>query len=159
MQITRESKVSGGKGVSWGAEHRDGDCSECGSPLEIPTKEDKAEYHETRLLKRMCPQCGERRAGKLIVRQISITPPEAPKCLRPSCLWDYLWAAWLYALVASYHARRVAYAEANRHKKILERYRTGEPAPQTMWQAIHANIKLACPVCRKYNADPLLFRR
>jgi hypothetical protein len=61
------------------------------------------------------------------------------------------------ALLSSYHRRRVYYAEKNRHKKILERYRTGEPSPKNLWQAIHANIKLKCPICRKYNVDPLLF--
>jgi hypothetical protein len=55
-----------------------------------------------------------------------------------------------FAFVSSYHRRRIAYAEENRRKQILERYRTGEPSPQTFWQAIHANIKLACPICRKY---------
>ena len=97
--------------------------------------------------------------GELISRQASIDPPEAPKCLRPPCLLKYMKDALFYSLVANYHARRVAYAEANRHKVILERYRTGEPSPQTIWQAIHANIKLKCPICRKYNVDPLLLRR
>jgi hypothetical protein len=96
--------------------------------------------------------------GRLISRQASIDPPEAPKCLRPGCLWRYLCDALRYALVANYHARRVAYAESNRHKKILERYRTGDPSPQSIWQAIHANLKLKCPVCRKYNVDLLLRR-
>ena len=40
---------------------------------------------------------------------------------------------------------------------VLERYRTGEPSPKNLWQAIHANMKIVCPVCRKYNVDPLLF--
>lgn len=40
---------------------------------------------------------------------------------------------------------------------VLERYRTGKPAPKNIWQAIHANVKLKCPVCRKYNVDPFLF--
>ncbi len=97
--------------------------------------------------------------GKLITRQVMIPPPVAPQCLNPRCLWKYLRDSVFYALVANYHMRRTAYAEANRHREILERYRTGEPSPQTIWQAIHANIKLKCPVCRKYNVDPLLFRR
>ena len=97
--------------------------------------------------------------GTLISRQAKIEPPEAPQCLRLSCLFKYVKDSVLYAMVANYHARRTAYAEANRDKVILERYRTGEPSPQTIWQAIHANIKIACPVCRKYNKDTLLFRR
>ena len=97
--------------------------------------------------------------GNLITRQTSIEPPEAPKCLRLSCLFKYIKETIFYVLVANYHARRVTFAEANRHKKILERYRTGEPSPQTIWQGIHANIKLTCPICRKYDIDPFLSRR
>lgn len=101
----------------------------------------------------------EHRLGdRLISRQVSIEEPPVPQCIRPSCLKRYLLDALLYALVASYHARRIAYAEKNPDKDILERYRTGEPSPRTIWQAIHANIKLACPVCRRYNVDPLLRR-
>ncbi len=97
--------------------------------------------------------------GTLISRQMSIEPPAPPTCLTPRCLLRYVKAAVFYSLLGTYHARRVAYAEANRYKDILERYRTGEPSPQNIWQAIHANIKLTCPVCRKYNVDPFLFRR
>ena len=96
--------------------------------------------------------------GNLISRQTMIEPPTPPTCLRPDCLLRYLKSAVLYALVANYHAKRVAYAESSRHKKILERYRTGVPSPQTILQAIHANLKLKCPICRKYNVDPLLFK-
>ena len=102
----------------------------------------------------------EHRAGsRLISRQVSIDAPNPPECIKLTCLARYLIDALTYALVASYHRRRVAYAEANRNKEILERYRTGLPSPKTLWQAIHANIKLTCPVCRRYNKDPLLFRR
>lgn len=96
--------------------------------------------------------------GNLITRQVSIEPPAPPACIKPSCLLRYLKDALLFALICSYHARRVAYAEANRNKDILVRYRSGEPSPQTLWQAIHANMKLRCPVCRKYNTDLFLRR-
>lgn len=96
--------------------------------------------------------------GNLISRQVSFEPPAAPTCLRPRCLVKYFRDCLFYALLMSYHARRTAYAEANRHKKILERYRTGEPSPTSIWQAIHANIKLTCPVCRRFNVDPLVRR-
>lgn len=96
--------------------------------------------------------------GNLIVRQVSIKPPSPPQCLNPKCLTRYLLDSLTFALIASYHARRTAYAEVNRHKKILERYRIGEPSPKTIWQAIHANIKISCPICRKYNKDPFLRR-
>lgn len=96
--------------------------------------------------------------GNLISRQASIKEPTAPTCLRPDCLLRYMLDAFFYSLLANYHARRVAYAEANRHKEILERYRTGEPSPKNIWQAIHANVKLTCPICRKYNVDPFSFK-
>jgi len=89
--------------------------------------------------------------GNLIVRQTSIEPPNAPECLSPGCLWRYLIDSLTFVLVASYHTRRVVYAEANRNKKILERYRTGAPSPNNFWWALYANIKLACPFCRKIN--------
>jgi hypothetical protein len=100
----------------------------------------------------------EHRDGKgvLISRQASIQEPVVPQCIRFKCLWKYLIESLTYVLVASYHARRVTFAEANRGKDILERYRTGVPSPDTLWSAIHANIKLTCPVCRHYNVDPLL---
>jgi len=102
----------------------------------------------------------EHKAGdRLISKQVSLEAPAPPECIKLPCLVRYLGRALTFALVASYHRRRVAYAEANRNREILERYRTGEPSPKTLWQAIHANIKLSCPVCRKYNIDPLLFRR
>lgn len=87
--------------------------------------------------------------GNLIVRLASVVPPAPPECLKLSCLWSYMIESLTFALVASYHRRRAAYAEVNRGKKILERYRTGEPSPRTLWQAFHANVKLTCPLCRQ----------
>ena len=95
--------------------------------------------------------------GELIARSVTIDPPDQPTCISPKCIMRFMLDSLYIALLSSYHSRRVAYAEANRNKKILERYRTGEPAPKNLWQAIHANLKLKCPVCRKYNVDPLLF--
>jgi len=89
------------------------------------------------------------REGNLIVRFAHIVPPTPPVCVKLSCLWSYLIESLTFALVASYHKRRITYAEVNRGKKILERYRTGEPSPETLWQAFHANIKLTCPLCRQ----------
>jgi hypothetical protein len=95
--------------------------------------------------------------GKLISRAVSIQPPDPPQCLSFKCLFRFMYDSLFCAFLSSYHRRRVYYAEKNRHKKILERYRTGVPSPKNLWQAIHANIKLKCPICRKYNVDPLLF--
>lgn len=87
--------------------------------------------------------------GRLISRQTNITPPKPIDCINPLCLWNYLIESLTYTLVLLYHSRRVTYAEANRNKTILERYRTGEPNPKTLWQALHANIKLTCPLCKR----------
>ena len=87
--------------------------------------------------------------GNLISRQVSIEAPNSPTCITLPCLWRYLIDSLIYTLVASYHQRRVIYAEANRNKKILERYRTGEPSPKTLLGALYANIKLTCPLCRR----------
>ena len=80
--------------------------------------------------------------GTLISRQVSVEAPVAPTCLKSSCLWRYVKASVFYALVVSYHAKRMAYAEANRHNVIPLKYRIGEPAPRTVWQAIFAIAKL-----------------
>ena len=97
--------------------------------------------------------------GKLISRSVDVQSPDPPNCLNIKCLYRYFRDCLFATLLASYHSRRVAYAETNRNKKILERYRTGEPSPKNIWQGIHANIKLRCPVCRKFNVDPFLFDR
>ena len=94
--------------------------------------------------------------GNLIVRMCSIEPPTPPTCIKPGCLWKFFFDTIRCGLISAYHFRRVAYAQSKRGEEILERYRTGEPSPNTFWQAIHANIKITCPVCRKYNIDPFL---
>ena len=134
-------------------ELRRGFCENC------DTKAEKEFYTEgTRKRVRMkCPKCGG--LGKLIVRTYSIQPPKPPSCAKPGCIWQFMKDSFFVMLLSIYHAKRVAYAQKYRNKVILERYRTGEPSPATIWQAIHANIKLKCPICRKYNKDPLLFRR
>lgn len=80
-------------------------------------------------------------SGRLISRQVSIEPPEIT-CVRISCLWKYAIKSLTYTLVLLYHQCRVAYAEKNRNKGIPLRYRTGEPMPDTIWQAIKEIIKL-----------------
>lgn len=82
--------------------------------------------------------------GELISRQVSIEPPIVPQCLKPKCLIKYIKSAVFYALVAHYHEKRTAYAEANRHKDIPERYRTGEPSPKNIRQTLFAIAKLKC---------------
>jgi len=132
-------------------EHREGICRKCNILL---IKEFYMDGNRRRV-RMVCPECGE--MGRLIAKTYSIQPPDPPQCLSVKCLYQFFVDTFFCALLSNYHRRRVAYAEANRRKEILERYRTGEPSPKTIWQAIHANTKLKCPICRKYNRDPFLF--
>jgi hypothetical protein len=135
------------------AEHRNGICIECGSRMEVRDVDIGGKIRK----RAVCPKCGGM-TGQLIARPISIQSPPPPSCISFKCLGKFIKDSLFSALLSSYHFRRVAYAEKNRpeKKKILERYRTGSPAPKTLWQAIHANIKLSCPICRKYDIDPFL---
>jgi len=155
--------VGGGVKTSVPADHRSGICEKCGIQMEVKEVTIKSSrlvngetvYTDKLVNRPVCPKCGGM-IGQLIARSVSIQPPPPPQCVSPRCLLKFVLDTLFCALLSSYHARRVAYAEGNRHKKILERYRTGEPSPENIWQAIHAIIKLKCPVCRKYNVDPLL---
>ena len=139
------------------ASHLNGVCIECKTKMEVKM----VDIGDGKMRNRaVCPECGGM-TGQLIAKPISIQSPAPPACISPKCLWKFIMDSLFVAYLSSYHRRRVAYAEANRPEKgkvILERYRTGEPSPKTLWQAIHANIKLTCPICRKYNVDPLLFK-
>ncbi len=145
-----EVKTRGILKVTVTAEHREGICRLCNIML---VKEFYMDGDRKRV-RMVCPECGA--MGRLIAKTFSIQPPEPPQCLSMGCLYHFFMDTLFCALLSNYHSRRVAYAEKNRHKEILERYRTGQPSPQTIWQAIHANMKLKCPVCRKYNVDPFL---
>ncbi len=125
------AKTGSSIAISWGSEARDGHCPDCGSILETPTAEDKMEYREIRLLKRMCSQCGERKAGKLIVRQLSIEPPVI-ECNGISCLMRYQRKAMFYTLLRLYEQYRTTYAFTHRNNHIPEYYRTGENTPTSM---------------------------
>lgn len=141
--------------IHYSAEHRTAKCETCRNLLIQDPKIPESE----KIRRNYCEACGGYAKGELISRAVDVQPPNPPACLSLSCLYAYFRDCLFCTLLASYHRRRVTYAEGNRHKKILERYRTGEPSPKTIWQAIHANIKLKCPVCRKFDLDPLLFRR
>ncbi len=131
---------------------RTGFCEACG------TQTVKEFYldGERRRVRMSCPACGG--LGKLITRTYSVQPPVFAGCFSVKCLWQFFRDTLFCALLSSYHRRRVAYASISRDggklKPILEWYRTGEPSPKTIWQAIYANLKLKCPVCRKYNVIP-----
>jgi len=142
-------EASSGLGTSFRSEFRSGKCPDCGGVLDEQTKESKP-Y-------RYCPVCKKMTQGKLITTMFTVSEPIPPKCASFKCLLKFVVESVTYSLIRMYHVRRIEYAVKNRNKEILERYRTGEPSPKTLWQALHANIKLTCPVCRKFNVDPLLF--
>jgi len=146
-----QSSVSAGFRIYWAADHRDGVCVKCEIPMEIQ----EIDLNGKKVNRPVCPECGGME-GRLVSRGVSIQPPNPPSCLSLRCLIKYFKDSLFCTLLLNYHERRIIYAEANKGKKILERYRTGEPSPNTIWQAIHANIKLKCPVCRKFNVDPFL---
>jgi hypothetical protein len=87
--------------------------------------------------------------GNLICRMASIPEPAPLRCIRFGCILGYLHDMLRYSIISLYHQRRQEYAEANRRKRILERYRTGDPSPRTIWQALYALAKLGCPLCRR----------
>jgi len=130
------------------ASHRNGICVECNTRMEVKD----VDIGGGKIAKRpVCPECGGM-IGQLIARPTSIQPPDPPQCISVKCLWKFVLDSLFVAYLSSYHRRRVAYAEANRPekgKKILERYRTGEPSPTSLLGALVANIKLTCPICRR----------
>jgi len=96
--------------------------------------------------------------GNLIVRMCSLEEPEPLKCIRFSCIIKYMRDMLRYSLISLYHEHRQEYAEENRRKVILERYRTGEPSPKTIWEALYALTKITCPLCRKVDTPSKLER-
>lgn len=124
------------------AEHRNGICLKCNTRMEVKD----VDIGEGKIRKRpVCPECGGM-IGQLIARPASIQAPDPPQCISVKCLVKFVLDSLFVAYLSSYHRRRVAYAEKNRpeKRKILEKYRTGESAPETLWQAILANLKLRC---------------
>lgn len=141
------------------ASHRNGICIECNTQMEVKdviiksSREVAGKIITTdKPAKRpVCPKCGGM-IGQLIARPTTIQAPDPPQCISFKCLLKFILDSLFVAYLSSYHRRRVAYAEANRPekgKKILERYRTGERAPTSLMGALVANIKLACPICRR----------
>ena len=81
-------------------------------------------------------------AGNLIARSVSIQAPSPPQCVKPKCIWRFFLDTVFCMLLSNYHYKRVKYAENNRHKKILEKYRTGEDSPENIRQAMLTIVKL-----------------
>ena len=115
-------------------ELRKGFCMNCG------TRTEKIFYMDgdRKRVKAACPVCGG--LGELIVRTYSIQPPEQPKNISFKELYRFvlrvLYSDWL----SKYHTKRVKYAQ--KHKNILDKYRTGEPSPETIKECIKEIIKL-----------------
>ena len=81
--------------------------------------------------------------GNLIAKSVSIQAPPLPGCVKPKCLMKFFGEVALCSLLSTYHCKRVVYAENNRHKKIPQKYRTGEDSPTNVKQAIWAIIKIS----------------
>ena len=79
--------------------------------------------------------------GRLIARQMSFESPELT-CIKPKCVLRYLKACFAHAAIQMYHAERAKYAETHRRDTIDEKWRTGEPSPETFWEAIRETEKL-----------------
>ena len=117
-------------------EQREGKCENCGT---MTAKEFYMDGERKRV-RMACPVCGG--LGRLIVRTTSIQAPKAPQCVKPKCLWKFFLAVIFCSLLSTYHAKRVEYATKNRHKNIPEKYRSGEPSPETIKEIIKEIIKL-----------------
>jgi len=123
------------------AAHRNGICVDCNIPMEVKD----VDIAVGKIRKRpVCPKCGGM-VGQLIARPTSIQALNPPQCIKFKWLWKFVLNSIFLAYLSSYHRRRVAYAEANRPekgRKIPEKYRTGENAPETIWGAIKEIIRL-----------------
>jgi len=150
--MPEEVSTHGSVTVIINADHRNGICEKCLVKMEVrdvPFQSSRLKEGETvvteKLVKRpVCPKCGGM-AGQLIAKPISMQAPNPPHCIHFRCICKFIMDS-LYAVHLSlYHKRRVAYAEKNRpeRKTIQEKYRTGDPAPENLWQAIVANFKLS----------------
>ena len=117
-------------------EQREGFCEDCGTQ----TVKEFYMDGERKRVHMICPKCGGQ--GRLIVRTYSIHAPKSPQCVRFKCLWKFFLGVLFCSLLSTYHDKRVEYATHNKHKNIPDKYRTGEPSPQTIRQAIKFIIKL-----------------
>ena len=136
------STRSGLKTVVTG-EQRTGYCEKCG------TRTEKQFYMDSnrRRVRMACPECGG--MGKLIVRTYSVQAPKPPQCVKAKCLFKFFYDVLFCSVLSTYHNKRVQYATHNRHKEIKEKYRTGNPSPKNIRQAILAIMKLKIDKLRR----------
>lgn len=81
-------------------------------------------------------------SGELISRQATIEAPRPITCIKVSCLWRYLIKSLTYTMILLYDKQRVVYAEKHRGKEIPLKYRTGEPSPNSITQALIEILRL-----------------
>lgn len=116
---------------------RNGICNSCG----IRMVSEKIILHGEEKVIMRCKKCGGT-TGQLIARSVSIQAPSPPQCVSIRCLRGFANELILCGLLSTYHRKRVEYAQRNRHKKIAQKYRTGEESPINIRQAVFAIIKL-----------------
>lgn len=97
--------------------------------------------------------------GTLIYREASVMFPELPQapaeptCFTVECITAYqrqfdMWVEEcrglvdFHALLGEYHSARCKYCQEHRNDDIEEKYRTGEPSPQTLEEAKEEITKL-----------------
>jgi hypothetical protein len=80
--------------------------------------------------------------GRLIVRHVMVSAPPAVSGGNLSARWRYFAKIQLCSLLRLYHRKRVAYAETNKDRSIPEHYRSGQPAPRDICQALKELCRL-----------------
>lgn len=152
------ANVGGGMAVTYEIEHRNGKCEKCGIPFQYFETGEIDEATNTPVTVRRCPKCGAN-VGQLIYREASVMFPELPEappeptCFTVECIKAYQkkFDAWtekckelvdFYKLLSQYHSARCKYCEEHRNDEIEEKYRTGEPSPETEEEAKKEITKL-----------------
>lgn len=80
--------------------------------------------------------------GKLISAQGTIPEPAPLTCPKLSCYLRFLHRCVRYGFLLAYETQRLKYAESHRRVDIPEKYRTGDPAPETIKDALWEIVKL-----------------
>ena len=124
-------------------EQRTGFCEQCG------TKTEKEFYMDgkRKRVRMACPECGGQ--GELIAKTYAIQAPKAPKEASLKELWRFIKDVEYHDLLSAYHKERVKYATHRRHKKIKEKYRTGEPSPKNIKETLKAIAQLRIDKLRR----------
>ena len=117
-------------------EQREGFCEQCG----VRTVKEFYMDGERKRVRMICPICGGQ--GRLVVKTYSVQAPNPPQCVKFKCLYKFFLGVVFCSLLSTYHCKRVEYATHNRHKDIPTKYRTGDPSPRNIKEAIRAIANL-----------------